>query len=524
MTKSKLKSYVLLWLSTFAVGALAYVPLYATSLTNDYDGLWKPTLYYADHLETSVGRWLWPILDSLRQGYSASPFNSLLMLALIACGAVVLFDCFGFVGKRRTCLYAALIPVSVTICAQLSYRHMAPTFGFGFFLSVLAAWFLTKEDGAKLFSTNKLLSVLALALSLALYQAFLGVFCIVVLTAFLCRVCSCEKASQPWRFLLGGDICFVVACCVYKLLWDIALFFTGMPPSDYMGASSVSFGSILLSLPQRFIDTYRAFFGYFFNDTIRHNLLQGEILYFVLLGLLFLLPLLCSFSFFAKKNWKAGLSALAFVLLPPAACVPLLLAPDAGLSVQMTSSLSLVVPLLLVFADGFLTKQKADTTKVKQFLRFFAPAVAAVVLFGNTYMVGIDLEVMSAGRNATETLMTSVYQTLIQSDPTLENDYVFVGVASENPLFAKSPLWDRANQYARYGQIWCSSGHDCRLAYNGIFRNIGVQLAMSPDSDTFCDRLLLQPNTLKNMPAYPKEGSIQNIDGYTVVKLSDTPY
>ncbi len=522
-SKFRLKPYLLLWLSTFAVGALVYVPLYTTSLTNDYDGLWKSSLFFADRWEVSIGRWFWPVLDTLRQGYAGSLFNSLLMLVLIACGAVVLFDCFGFVGKRRTYLYAALVPVSVTVCAQLSYRHMAPTFGLGFFLSVLAVWLLTSEDTPRVFSKNKLFSVLALTLSLGLYQAFLGVYCVVLLIVFLCRVCSFEKPSPPWVFLLGGGACLVVACCVYKLLWSAALFFTGIPSSDYMAASSVSFVSIFLALPQRFIDTYRIFFDYFFNNAIHHNLLQGEILYFVLLGLLFSLPLFCALSFFAKKKHTAGLSMLLFALLPPAVCAELLLASKAGLSVQMTSSLSLIIPLLLVFADVFLTNQKAETIRVKQVLRFFAPIIAAVVLFGNTYMVGIDLEVMSAGRDATETLLTSAYQTLIQSDPTLENDYVFMGVLSENPLFAKSPLWERANKYARYGHWWCDCGHNCRLSYNGVFRNMGVALEIPPESDTFYEEVLFS-DTIENMPVYPADGSIQKIGDYTVVKMSDTLY
>lgn len=523
MTKSKFKPFVLLWLSTFAIGALAYVSLYANSLTNNSDGLLYPSLCYASKWEISIGRWLWPFLDGVRQGYAADPFNSLLTLALIAGGTIMLFDCFHFVGKRRAYLYAALMPVSVTVCAHLSYRYMSPTFGLGFFLSILAVWFLAKEKSKKFFSVTKLLSVVALTLTLGLYQAFLGVFCVILLFCFLCRVCSCEKSSQSWRFLLGGSVCCAGACCVYKLMWDTALFFTGVSSSNYMGANSVSFGSILLSLPQRLVDTYRVFFDYFFNDTIRHNLLQEELLYFVLLGLLFSLPLFCTISFFAKKKHAAGLSMLVFVLLPPAACVALLLAPDAGLSVQMTSSLSLIVPLLLIFADVFLTRQKAETVKVKQILRFFAPAVAAVVLFGNTYMVGIDLEVMSAGRTSTDTLITSVYQALIQDDPALEGKYLFVGSPSDNPLFSKSPLWERSNNYSRFGLYHCERSDITRRAYNGFFRNIGVNLVISQESDEFYDSIL-HSDKIKQMPVYPADGSIQKIDEYTVVKISDVLY
>ncbi len=140
-------------------------------------------------------------------------------------------------------------------------------------------------------------------------------------------------------------------------------------------------------------------------------------------------------------------------------------------------------------------------------------------------MVGIDLETMSAGRTATETLMTSVCQTLAQEDPSLENQYLFVGFPSENPTFAKSAFWNRANGYAHYGQCGCDGGVRgdlVRRTYNGIFRNIGVNIVISPDSDFDANRLI-PSNEVAAMPIYPREGSIQKIGDYTIVKISDLP-
>ncbi len=374
VTKSKFKPYVLLWLSTFAIGALSYAPLYITSLTNDYDGLWESSWYCADRLEISVGRWFWPVLDSLRQGYAASLFNSLLMLALIACGAVVLFDCFDFVGKRRTYLYAFLVPVSVTVCAQLSFRHQSPSFGMGFFLSVLAVWFLAKEKSKKFFSVTKLLSVVALTLTLGLYQAFLGVFCVVLLFCFLCRIAFEKTPASSWRFLLGGGAVAGVSCVLYKIIWEIVLLFSVTFPSSYLGADSITVGSILTSLPHTFLKTYRVFFDYFFGDSIRHTLFQRQSLYIVLFCLLCLPLICCVFSTFIKKEPKTAFPLLLFLLIPPAASVFLLVAPEAVLSVQTTSALSLVTPLLLIFADNFLTTQRS-TPPEKLFVKFadFSP-------------------------------------------------------------------------------------------------------------------------------------------------------
>ncbi len=56
------------------------------------------------------------------------------------------------------------------------------------------------------------------------------------------------------------------------------------------------------------------------------------------------------------------------------------------------------------------------------------------------------------------------------------------------------------------------------MAYSGILRNIGVNLAYVPDDASIA---LNNREDVKNMPLFPAEGSIQEIDGYIVIKISN---
>ena len=88
------KSYVILLGINIIVGVLIYLSLITQQLTNHYDGLWSAPLYRAGRWEISIGRWFWPVLDYLRKGYAADPFNSYLAILLFAAGNLLIADIF----------------------------------------------------------------------------------------------------------------------------------------------------------------------------------------------------------------------------------------------------------------------------------------------------------------------------------------------------------------------------------------------------------------------------------------------
>ena len=57
-----------------------------------------------------------------------------------------------------------------------------------------------------------------------------------------------------------------------------------------------------------------------------------------------------------------------------------------------------------------------------------------------------------------------------------------------------------------------------RVSYQGLLQDIGIKLTIG-DLDKYQDICTDQVN---NMPVFPKDGSILNMDEYVIIKISNT--
>lgn len=180
----------------FAV--VVYFPLMSQKLTNTFDGLWMDTYYIAGGWELSIGRWLWPLADALRFGVQTDPINSLLTLSLVTLSFILVRRLFTTKDSFLTYLLGMAFISSASVSIQLSYRYMSPIFGLSLFLSVAAAYCVIRTE-------NKVRAVVqgtvCLTLSLGLYQANLGSFCLILLVYFLMLL-----FQKPDRSLIHGHI------------------------------------------------------------------------------------------------------------------------------------------------------------------------------------------------------------------------------------------------------------------------------------------------------------------------------
>lgn len=133
-------------------------------------------------------------------------------------------------------------------------------------------------------------------------------------------------------------------------------------------------------------------------------------------------------------------------------------------------------------------------------------------------MVTTDIAAMYEGKKGVETIVrNAVVQMQSENYYDPDKTYLFVGIPARNATFAKTGLWNKANRYAQYGQFWTST--DCiRMSYQGILRKLGIYL---PYTSKECHSKLVEMESVKNMPAYPYAGYIQEIDGCIVIKISD---
>lgn len=506
------KGYVRFIAINMLIGILIYLTMISQHLTNHYEGLWTDPYFNAGIREVYFGQWFCPFIDRLRMGYGGDPFNSYLSLLYFVLGNLFLLDTFAFIGKKKAYLFSAMILASTTISACLSYRYMSPTFGLSYFFSIVAVWILYKVEKTlkSIFFSGTLL-----CLSLGLYQANLGCSCLLIIGVMF--VLCFETDTNKWlRFLIKSILSILFACILYRIIWDLELKFFHITVNPYSDADRMSVSLIIQKFPDRFAKSYSEFYKYFFTNSIKHSIFQHPIFYGSVFFLILLLLLQKVCELFKKAYyWQLILECLGIILIPPACNISVILVTESDFLIQQTAAMAILLPVLLCM----LCKLWECFPKNCSMLEHLAIGMAALLLYGNVYMTAIDLEVMHEGRTSSEALMHHIVDTIIDNKLYGENRvYLFLGRPSDNPLFVKTQLWDKANNYARYGEIWVGSDLS-RKAYDGLLRNIGVDLLIGPDIVYDVYTVL---DEIKNMPLYPSHGSILEIDDYVFIKISDT--
>ena len=502
--EKSVKPILVLWI----ISSLCYLPLIARGLTNSIDGLWASTYYQAGNWELSIGRWAWLFLDKARDGYGAEPYNSLLTLLLIAIAVYIATNMLMKHGEKpryRFYIFAMLVMCSTTVCCYLSYRYMSPTFGMSVLLSDVAAWFITAEEDTKKKSyLNLAIATACLIVALGLYQANIGCFCVVIILGMINHIYH-DDSKKALSVFLKALLCGTVGCILYKIAWELCLRARGVGAADYNGANSLSILKMILSLPKSVIRIYGYWISYFkFRDG---NYVFSPIRIFVVL-LVFGLLILVGIMKLRKSPKNLILYLLLIVLLPIGADIFIVMAPDSvGVLAQMTFPMMMVIPLILCFLSEANIKRE-----------WLLSLFAILLLYGNVYAVGTDIDAMAQGSNSSNTIMNNIVVSLnekglISSD----YQYAFFGNISENVMFRKNELYDMASTYAQFGTM-LKKPDIVHKSYIGLVDDIGVNLDVV-ENDPYLK--IYYSGVLEDMPAYPAEGSIILEDGVVIVKVSD---
>lgn len=500
----------------FAV--VVYFPLMSQKLTNTFDGLWVDTYYIAGGWELSIGRWLWPLADALRFGVQTDPINSLLTLSLVTLSFILVRRLFTTKDSFLTYLLGMAFISSASVSIQLSYRYMSPIFGLSLFLSVAAAYCVIRTE-------NKARAVVqgtvCLTLSLGLYQANLGSFCLILLVYFLMLLFQKLDRSLIHAHIAKSLCSAAAGVALYYLTLKLILLVTGFQMSEYNGAASVSPLYVLKRLPTGVAKAYQIFGVYFFRNQYRNNILQA-------MGFFALIVLLVGFGLL-KRFWRVVrsrdseyilLSAAALAVLPAICNVTLLITSEATWRLQMAGALDLFIPLCILLLD-VTRKKQPQNEKLRMAVIGGTVLLAGLIVYGNVYMRAVDQEAMYEGRKSLKSMTDRIADDLMDFgyfDGEERLPVVFVGRPSSNPTFLMREYYLYANTYAQIGRFW--GGADvAQQVWKSVFQNI------TPVNLTYgrVERYLevYAESETEQMPTYPQEGYIRQIGDTVVVKISD---
>ena len=494
---------------SFILCSLAYIVLISNELTNTYDGLWKGSYDIGYNWVISIGRWFWPTIGRLRENYSPEPFTSMLSLACHVCGGIIVAYIFGLKDSFKGYIVVLLTVVNTAVCSFLSYRYMSPVFAFAYLFVIIGIWQLRECTVRSL-----IISIVMFTLSLGCYQMNIGCACVLIILLtvwYLQKECENKKII---KFFCFSAISMISSFIIYKIIWNISLKTNHLVTADYKDADKITPLLVIKSFPRTFVKTYTTFADFFLKDDLKQNIYENTYIFKVGVFAFFILAFAHVISAaFSKGRKRAVFVLLLFMVLPAAANAALILAPGSNdFQIQMTLPMTVLLPLLLCIVDVGDIKEEL----LKKIEKIY-PLVFTLLLIGNFLMISVDQHAMLTGRRAVLSIL-NIISSDIDHDSLNGKKCVFIGRPSENPMFANDEVWDRANDYAKYGKIWLDNYCSTR-SYAGFIRESGVLMPQENDFD-LCQEIE-RSTEVKDMPVFPHNGYKKEINGVIVIKLAD---
>ncbi len=490
-------------------GLLIYSQLMTQHLVNTYDGLWEYTYHSAGKWELSLGRWFWLYLDKIRFGVSNDPWTSVLTLLLFSAGMLLTVDIFCLKDKKITFLTSALFMSSTAVCVSLAYRYMSPIFGFAFFTSVLAAWFIIKSESIIM---PVLAGAFTIALSMGSYQAYIGCTCLIIAGNLVWRLYCTDISCKQIGLYIGKSIATLLSGgIIYILLLKVHLYIFNTALSTYNGAQSYSFWNTIKKLPETIKYSYIMFEMYFFKDLYKTNMFQQYKIYWILFAIYAVLLLVGFLHIWKRSPLRAGFYILVILVLPVMTNAVMLIATDVGISIQMTAPLALFIPILLCIVHKM-------EFRFPVLVKTLGGIAVLMALWGNIYQIQLDQNAMYEGKTAASAMAQEIVHDLAREEclsPDLR--YCIIGIPAGNRLFYVSEAYGLSNNYAMVGVGWTDSDSSMK-SWRGIFHHFcGINLNIWPSGACQTE---IEEADLANMPVYPEYGYIQQVGDVVVIKTN----
>lgn len=535
--RSKQKPFLLLYIYAL----LLYSPLIFLRLTNQYDGLWNQDDYMAGEWELSNGRWFWPYLDHARFGISLDPLPNLLAAAGFVGMVLLLARALRLSWTKRTYLASMLFLASTGITCQLSFSYMSITFAFSSVMGVLGVLLIildVERRDRKYGIRSILIAGVVIAVMMGCYQASLGLSCLTALFYVMKKLSgtvgsihsnditsnaliqsrkeALHFAGKMFISLLVGGVFYLIGLNLHEKVFHVE-------PADYQGFSDLTPAYLIVHLPRGIVHAYETFYATFWNGTFL--IFRGQRTLGV--RLLYLIPiavLLVLFLRTVKMNLVNGILFLVCtILIPVFANSFYLLAPESECHIQMIVPMTLVIPLIYMLWGS---SWSSDVSSCRAEKGFKAKMCSCAVTLGCAALLPVsgamaltDEYAMYSGRQATGTLAKEILYVMNAQGYDYSNGSVMIlGNAKESQTFPITELYEKANEYAKYGswtdevglnnQIWGKVYSDyLRLKVSFVTRDTLETIYNLPE--------------LSQMPCYPAVGSAQNIYGVEVIKLTE---
>ena len=223
------------WKVCFAAAVLVGVLAHFYKITNwlpNWDSL---VFRYDPQNMVHFGRWFLPVVCALSSFYDLPFLNGLAAIVFHGLGAVCICEIMQVRKPVTAFLIGAVVVSFPTVTSVLMYNYVADGYSIAFFLSALAALYMTGEK------PKMVLPMVLIALSAGIYQAYVTVTIMLVLLKLLDELIFRNASwnsilKKAARMLLTG----VLGMALYGIVLKIVLRVLSIELLDYQGISTTA--------------------------------------------------------------------------------------------------------------------------------------------------------------------------------------------------------------------------------------------------------------------------------------------
>lgn len=487
-------------LGTLAGGLLAYAFAFTNKLPNFDDVAWL----FGKGFTLESGRWGLIPLSVIFPDYSMPWLCGITALLILAVGICVIVELFCVRRPMLQMLLSAAIVCFPSWISTYTYMFTACAYAVAFSLVVLSVWFLERGTWA-----GKLAAVACLVYTVSIYQAYVAIAS-TLLILLLIRALMTTEDSAAALFARGvGYVVFLgISMGVYwlitKLLWRV----TGTVIGEYASYALTLTPEFLLNGIKQSYVSFGEIFRYGINGLMPTFVSRVlHLLCLLAVGMEVLLWMVRS-----RNVSRCLLMVLLLVLLPMSiCCMYLFIEYDAVHTLVLYSCAMLYV--LFAFVAELAVEEKCGPLL---FLRRFAREgliLSVLVITGTNITVAnevyLNLHLTYENTYAVTNTVIATVQNL--PDYTGEEPIAILGTY-QPPEYYQTYMKRLERLVAACGIRPSDYSAPWFWEY---YCGIDAEFAGAQERQA-----LQQTAEYRNMPSWPKAGSVRKIDEYIVVKFS----
>lgn len=508
------KKYILFCM---VLGYLLYIPIC-------YLVLWNPDSLsrrlYADGITwVEQARWASYLYEIFFRSQYIHPMTSFVVsVAILSVIPAIIFEIFDIKNNLAKILICFCVVTSMHQYNTMTYAYCCDEFTIAYFLNVAASYFLTRKTDSK---KQKLFlysgAIIFFVISLAMYQSYLAIALIILGTYFVCTIFDNENFLTTLRKFIAQIVTIAASIAVYLVSVKVSIAAFQVSLSSYRDIQNI--GHMDFSeIPTIVKEAYTSFWNYYFTNQRFYNDFYGR-KYCALLAILFIGILLVLLIIKKKKNFSLikGIMLVAVIFVSPIAFNIVHFMTRSGVSFMMLPALPYLYIIMIIILDKYLTNGGKKALRLA-----LVPSV--IYVMSSILLIGIAISKMSIDQNQIISLANNLdYAIKSYEGFSPEKEILIYGV-EDNGLYTDIA----ASQYNNvligtingFGQLWNTDPVDDMACWNRIFRYYCGTTFKCCSKESAA--IIYDSEEFKTMSYFPSAGSLKEINGVIVVKLSDS--